>query len=148
MHDFFNIYDLNFNPIPLPRDELGFGFRGLDLEVSAIGQEISEQNIPSRPGNIITDVRDDDRDISIKGRIKAMNATDYRLKRDRVFAFFNSLGAFYVTEHQQGNKLMKVRVVDKYAPERPENMQTYAFLDIPLKIDGHPYWVSRFKTMD
>src|SRR5699024_2129440 len=24
----------------------------------------------------------------------------------------------------------------------------YAFVDIPLKIDGQPYWISRFKTMD
>ncbi len=148
MQDFFKIYDLNFNPIPLPVDDLGYGLRGLDLEVSSIGQEITEHSIPRRPGKITTGVRDDDRDMSIKGRIKAMNATDYRLKRDRVFAFFKSLGAFYVTESQQGNKLMKVRVVDKYTPERPDNMQTYAFLDIPLKIDGHPYWVSRFKTMD
>lgn len=148
MNDYFKIYDENFNPVPLPVDELGYGLRGLDLTVSSIGQEVTEHNITGRPGNITTGVRDTDRDVSISARIKAMNATDYRLKRDRVFAFFKSLGAFYITESQQGNKLMKVRVVEQYTPERPDNLQTYAFVDIPLKIDGHPYWISRFKTMD
>lgn len=147
MNDYFKIYDLNFNPVPLPVDDLGYGLRGLDLVVSSIGQEVTEHTIPGRPGKITTGVRDDDRDMTIKARIKAMNATDYRLKRDRVFAFFRSLGAFYVTESQQGNKLMKVRVVEQYTPERPDNLQTYAFVDIPLQIDGHPYWISRFKTM-
>ncbi len=146
--DYFKIYDLNFNPVPLPIDDLNYGLRGLDLEVSSIGQEITEHSMPGRPGNIITGVRDDDRSMSLQARIKAMNATDYRLKRDRVYSYFKELGSFYVTEIQQGNKLMKVRVVDQFTPERPENMQTFATVEIPLKIDGHPYWVSRFKTMD
>ncbi len=148
MKDYFKIYDLDFNEIPLPTDDTGHGLRGLDVTVSSIEQEVSEQNIPGRPGTITTGVRDNDRDISIQARIKAMNATDYRLKRDRVYAFFRSLGAFYITEIQQQNKLLKVRVVDKYTPERPENMQSYALLEIPLKIEEYPYWISRFKTMD
>jgi len=148
VNDHFKIYDLNFNPVPLPVDDLDYGLRGLDLEVSSIGQEPTQHNIPRRPGNIITGVRDTDRDMTLSARIKAMNATDYRLKRDRVYSFFRGLGAFYVTESLQGNKLMKVRVIDQYVPERPDNLQTYAFVDIPLKIDGHPYWISRFKTMD
>ncbi len=148
MNDYFKIYDLNFNPVPLPVDDLGYGLRGLDLIVSSIGQEVTEHTIPGRPGKITTGVRDDDRDMSISARIKAMNATDYRMKRDRVYSFFRGLGAFYVTEAQQGNKLMKVRVIERYTPERPDNLQTYAFVDIPLKIDGHPYWISRHKTMD
>lgn len=148
MKDYFKIYDSNFNQIPLPVDELNYGLRGLDLTVSSIGQEVAEHNMPGRPGNIVTGVRDNDREMSISARIKAMSATDYRLKRDRVYSFFKDLGAFFITESQQGNKLMKVRVVDQYTPERPDNMRTFAFVDIPLKIDGHPYWISRFKTMD
>src|SRR5699024_1113568 len=38
--------------------------------------------------------------------------------------------------------------IDQYTPDRVDNNQTYAFIDIPLKIDGQPYWISRFKTMD
>ncbi len=148
MYDHFEIYDLEFNPVPLPVDDVGYGLRGLDLEVSSIGQEVTEHSMSGRPGNIITGSRDTDRDMTLSARIKAMNATDYKLKRDRVYSFFRGLGAFYVAESLQGNKLIKVRVIDKYMPERPDNMQTYAFVDIPLQIDGHPYWISRFKTMD
>lgn len=148
MSDFIKIYDLNFNPVPLPVDDLGYGLRGLDLIVSSIGQEVTEHSTPGRPGNIITGVRDADRSMTLHARIKAMNPTDYRFKRDRVYSFFKGLGAFYVTETYQGNKLMKVRVIDQYTPERPENLRTYATVDIPLKTDGQPYWISRFKTMD
>lgn len=148
MSDFIKIYDLNFNPVPLPVDDLGYGLRGLDLIVSSIGQEVTEHSTPGRPGNIITGVRDADRSMTLHARIKAMNPTDYRFKRDRVYSFFKGLGAFYVTETYQGNKLMKVRVIDQYTPERPGNSRTYATVDIPLKIDGQPYWISRFKTMD
>src|SRR5690625_2380955 len=148
MQDYFQIYDLNFNPIPLPVDELGYGLRGLDLIVSSIGQEVTEHSIAGMPGNIITGVRDTDRDMTMQARIKAMNPTDYRLKRDRVYSYFKELGAFYITETYQGNKLMKVRVVDQYTPERPQNLRTFATLDIPLKIDGKPYWISRSTTME
>lgn len=148
MNDYFKIYDADFNLVPLPVDDLGYGLEGLDLFVSSIGQEITEHSLPGMPGNIVTGSRDTDRDMSISALLKTMNATDYRLKRDRVFAFFKSLGSFYITESQQGNKLMKVRVVDKYIPNRPLGLQTVASMDIPLKIDGQPYWISRFKTMD
>src|SRR5699024_7197250 len=137
-----------FKEIQLPRDDLNYGFRGLDIEVSSISQEITEHAINGLPGNIITGAQDRDRAILLKARIKAMNSTDYRLKRDRIYGFFSELGAFYVTESQQGNKLMRVRVVDQYTPERVDNNQTYAFVEIPLVVDGQPYWISRFKTMD
>lgn len=148
MQDLFHIYDLDFNPIPLPKDDLNYGLRGLGLEVSSIGQEVTEHSIPGRPGNIITGVRDTDREMSLKAWLYSMDSTDFLMKRDRVYAFFRSLGAFYVTESRQGNKLIKVRVVEQYAPEKQGGVQTLTTLDIPLKIDGHPYWISRFKTMD
>lgn len=148
MKDLFKIYDLDFNPVPLPRDDLGYGLKGLWLEVSSIGQEVTEHSTSRNPGTIITGVRDSGRDMSLKAWLESMNSTDYLLKRDRVYSFFRELGSFYVTETRQGNKLMKVRVIDQYTPERPGGIQTLTLLDIPLKIDGHPYWISRFKTMD
>src|SRR5699024_838888 len=148
MKDLFQIYDLHFNPVPLPSDDLGYGLKGMWLEVSSIGQEITEQKLSRRPGNIITGVTDSDREMSLKAHIESMNSTDYLLKRDRVYAFFRKLGSFYVTETRQGNKLMKVRVIEQYTPERPGGIQTLTLLEIPLKIDGHPYWISRYKTMD
>ncbi len=148
MQDLFQIYDLDFNPTPLPKDDLGYGLKGMWLEVSSIGQEITEHSAPGRPGNIITGVRDAERDMSVIAWLESMNSTDYLLKRDRVYSFFKDLGAFYITESRQGNKLMKVRVIDQYTPERPGGIQTLTILDIPLKIDGHPYWISRYTTMN
>src|SRR5699024_33017 len=46
------------------------------------------------------------------------------------------------------NKLLLVRAVEKYTPERPENMQLYALLEIPLKIEEYPYWISRYIIID
>src|SRR5690625_1349639 len=143
---FFKIYDLNLNHVPLPKDDLDYGLIGLDLIVSSIGEEVNAHKLPGWPGNINTGFRDNDRDVSLNAMISSMNSTDYKLKRDRVYAFFNGLGSFYVTETQQGNIVLKVRVVEQYAPERIN--RRVATLDIPLKIDGHPYWISRFKTMD
>src|SRR5690625_4202371 len=143
---FFKIYDLNLNHVPLPKDDLDYGLIGLDLIVSSIGEEVNAHKLPGWPGNINTGFRDNDRDVSLNAMISSMNSTDYKLKRDRVYAFFKGLGSLYVTETQQGNKLLKVRVVEQYAPERIN--RRVATLDIPLKIDGHPYWISRFKTMD
>lgn len=129
-------------------DDLGYGLRGLDLSISSTAQEVTEHTIAGLPGNIITGYRDSNREMSIHARLKAKDAIDFRLKRDRVFSFFKRLGDFYITENQQGNKLMKVRVVESYQFQRPENNQTFATADIPLKIIGQPYWISRFKSMD
>lgn len=142
----FTIYDENFNLVPLPKDDLGYGLTGLDFFISSTSEEVTEHSIGGVPGNIVTGFRDDSRDASIQAAMRVMNTVDYRLKRDRVYAFFKRLGTFYITEKYQGNKLMKVRVVDSYRFERI-NRKT-ATVDIPLKIIGQPYWISRFKTMD
>src|SRR5699024_4959303 len=97
-------------------------------DVSSISQDVTEHTMQGVPGNLVTGVQDRDRDIALKARIKAMTSTDYRLKRDVMYSFFRDLGAFYVTESQQGNKLLKVRVVEQYMPERVANNQTYAFV--------------------
>jgi len=144
----FNIYDEQFNPIALPVDDLGYGLTDLDLQISSTTQEVTEHSIPGLPGNIITGFRDSDRDMNIHVMLKAKDAIDFRLKRDRVFAFFKRLGTFFITEKQQGNKLMKVRVVESYRFDRPENNRTFSTVDIPLKIVGQPYWISRYKSMD
>ncbi|MBO1513266.1 phage tail domain-containing protein [Metabacillus bambusae] len=144
----FQIYNESFNPIALPLDDLGYGLKGLDVEVSSTAQDVTEHTIQGVPGTIVTGFRDSSRDATLNARLKAKDAIDYRLKRDRVFAFFKRLGTFYITEKQQGNKLIKVRVVDSYKFERPVNLQTFATVEIPLKIVGQPYWISRFTSMD
>ncbi|MCA1029391.1 phage tail family protein, partial [Cytobacillus kochii] len=144
----FKIYNEQFEEIPLPIDDLGYGLRGLDLNISSVAQEVTEHNVQGLSGSIQTGFRDASRDMNISARIKAKDTTDYRLKRDRVFAFFKRLGTFYITENTQANKLMRVRVIESYRFDRIENNQTFAIAEIPLKIIGQPYWISRFKSMD
>ncbi|MEK4922394.1 phage tail domain-containing protein [Cytobacillus sp. FSL R5-0569] len=144
----FKIFNEQFEEIPLPIDDLGYGLRGLDLNISSVAQEVTEHNVQGLSGSIQTGFRDASRDMNISARIKAKDKTDFRLKRDRVFAFFKQLGSFYITENTQGNKLMLVRVVDSYQFDRIPNSQTYSIADIPLKIIGQPYWISRFKSTD
>ncbi|WP_068672274.1 phage tail domain-containing protein [Oceanobacillus sp. Castelsardo] len=148
MQDLFQIYDLDFKPIPLPKDELEYGLKGMGLVVSSVGQEVTEHSIPGLPGTIITGVRDAEREISLKAWLESKDNTDFLLKRDRVYSFFKRLGSFYVTETRQGNKLMKVRVIEQYSPEIQNGVQTLTTFDIPLKIDGQPYWISRFTSLD
>nr|WP_276532480.1 phage tail domain-containing protein [Cytobacillus horneckiae] len=129
-------------------DDLGYGLKALDVNISSVAQDINEHFISGIPGSVITGFTDRSREMNIIARIKAKDTTDFRLKRDRVFAFFKRLGTFYITENNQGNKLMKVRVTDSYRLDRIENNQTFSIAEIPLKIIGQPYWISRYKSMD
>lgn len=142
----FEIYNESFTPIALPVDEAGYGLAGLDLSISSVSQSLTEHTVTGMPGNIITGYQEGEREMSITARLKAKDAIDYRIKRDKAYAFFKRLGTFYVAEKYQPYKLMKVRVVESYQFARPENMQKFATVEIPLKIIGQPYWISRFKS--
>jgi len=141
-------YDSDFNEIKLPQDELGYGLKGIDLHVSSISSEITERKSQGLSGSVVTGVRDDDRQLYLTAMIEAMNSTDFHLKRDRIYSFFSELDNFYITETEQGNKLIEVMAIDSYYAERPDKFQKVAYLNIPLKKVGQPYWISRFKTMD
>lgn len=144
----FKIFDENFNEIPLPVDDWGYGLKELDLVISSTGAEVTEHTLAGVPGTIVTGFRDNERQLSISAVLIAEDANDFRAKRDKVFAFFKRLGTFYIAENQQDYKVMKVRTVDVYNFERPENVRIFATVDIPLKIIGHPYWISRFTSME
>lgn len=115
----FQIYNENMELVPLPVDELGYGLRGLDLEISSTGQTVTEQSIPGWPGTIITGYQDSDRALSISVRLKAKDSIDYSVKKDEIFAFFKRLGTFYVARDYQNNKLMKVKVIESYSLSSP-----------------------------
>lgn len=144
----FTIYDLNFNPVPLPVDRWGFGLRALDLEISSLAEEVTEQSIAGVPGRIATGFRDTDREMSIRVRLKVETPDEYRRKRDMVYSFFKRLGSFYVAETQQEFKVIGVRVVESFRLERPDNIRTFATANIPLKIIDQPYWISMFRSLD
>lgn len=144
----FQIYDEDFNLVPLPFDDWGYGLKELDLQISSTGQEVTEHTLSGVPGTLITGYRDNTREVNLHALLKAEDAKDFRLKRDQVFAFFKRLETFYVSENYQDYKVMKVRVVESYSFQRPDNNQTFSTVDIPLKIVGQPYWISRYKSLE
>src|SRR5690625_3438260 len=144
----FKIYDLNFRVIPLPKDNSGFGLKGLDLFISSIGKKVTEEELPGLPGtNRIHEV-DGTRTADISALIVSSSTQDYRLKRNRVYSFFRQLGHFYIAETYEPNKLLKVAVDESYIPERPGGLRIWGELDIPLSIVGKPYRISRYTTLD
>lgn len=144
----FQICNENMMLIPLPTDLMGYGLAALDLNISSTAQSVTEQTIPGWPGTIITGYQDSDRDISISVRLKSKDAIDFRVKRDAVYSYFKRLGTFYIAENHQINKLMKVRVIESFAFSRPENLRTFGTAEIPLRIIGQPYWISKFKSTE
>lgn len=144
----FKIYDLNFREIPLPKDNLGYGLKGLDLFISSIGKKVTSEDLPGLPGTNRTHEVDGTRTADIRALIVAKSTHDYRLKRNRVYSFFRQLGHFYIAETYEPNKLLKVSVDDSFIPERPEGLRIWGELDIPLSIVGKPYRISRLTTLD
>lgn len=144
----FKIYDLNFREIPLPKDNLGYGLKGLDLFISSIGKKVTEEDLPGLPGTNRTHEVDDTRTADIRALIVSSNTHDYRLKRNRVYSFFRQLGNFYIAETHEPNKLLKVSVDESFIPERPQGLRTWGELDIPLSIVGQPYRISRHTSLE
>lgn len=143
----FTLYNENFNAIPLPLDQWGYGLKELDFNISSVNEEITEHVLNGVPGTIITGHRDNSREASLRVVLKAENTKDFRVKRDQVFAFFKRLGDFYVSENFQDYKVLRVRVVDSYTIDRPDNNRVFAVVEIPLKVVGQPYWISRHKSL-
>ena len=144
----FKIYDLNFREIPLPKDNSGFGLKGLDLFISSIGKKVTEEELPGLPGtNRIHEV-DGTRTADIRALIVSSSTHDYRLKRNRVYSFFRQLGRFYIAETYEPNKLLKVAVDESFIPERPQSLVIWGELDIPLSIVGKPYRISRYTSLE
>src|SRR5699024_9077182 len=73
-----------------------------------------------------------------------MDTIDWRLKRDRVYAFFRNLGVFYIAESYQPFKLLKVIVAEDYELDRPVNI--WGQSEISLKIIDTPFRQSPHTT--
>ena len=144
----FLIYDENMKLIPLPIDLMGYGLAALDLTISSTAQNVTEQNIQGWPGTIDTGYQDSNREISISVRLKAKDSIDFRVKRDEVYSYFKRLGTFFIAESYQENKVMKVRVIESFSFSRPENNRKFGTAEIPLKVVGQPYWISKFKSTE
>lgn len=140
----FKIYNLNFNEVKLPVDDLGFGLKSLDINVGPVIYE-NIYTSSSRADQLVKRYPKD-RDVSINAMFTAYNTVDWRLKRDRVYSFFRNLGVFYIAESYQPYKLLKVIVDESYEVDRP--VIRWGLLEIPLKIIDTPFKQSLHTTLD
>ena len=140
----FKIYNLNFNEVKLPVDDLGFGLKSLDINVGPVIYE-NIYTSSSRADQLVKRYPKD-RDVSINAMFTAYNTVDWRLKRDRVYSFFRNLGVFYIAESYQPYKLLKVIVDESYEVDRP--VIRWGVLEIPLKIIDTPFKQSLHTTLD
>ena len=140
----FKIYNLNFNEVKLPVDDLGFGLKSLDINVGPVIYE-NIYTSSSRADQLVKRYPKD-RDVSINAMFTAYNTVDWRLKRDRVYGFFRNLGVFYIAESYQPYKLLKVIVDESYEVDRP--VIRWGLLEIPLKIIDTPFKQSLHTTLD
>jgi len=140
----FKIYDLNYNEISFPVDDLGFGLKSLDINVGPVIYE-SIYTQSSRADQLVKRYPKD-RTVSINAMFTSYDTVDWRLKRDKMYAFFRNLGVFNVAESYQPYKLLKVIVDEDYDVERPVNI--WGTLEIPLKIIDTPFKQSLHTTLD
>ena len=140
----FKIYNLNFNEVKLPVDDLGFGLKSLDINIGPVIYE-NIYTSSSRADQLVKRYPKD-RDVSINAMFTAYNTVDWRLKRDSVYSFFRNLGVFYIAEIYQPYKLLKVIVDESYEVDRP--VIRWGLLEIPLKIIDTPFKQSLHTTLD
>lgn len=144
----FIIYDLNFRKIDLPQDVLGYGVQAQTLEISSIGRKTITDDVPGMPGVNRTHSMDDNRQASVSFHLTAMSIPDSKLKQNRIYTFFRQLGAFYIADAYEPNKLLKVAADAEYTPSRIANIAQIKEVTIPLEIVGKPYRISRLTTLD
>src|SRR5699024_2234590 len=125
-----------------PKDKLGYGLKGLDISIGPVIYE----NIYSQSSYADKLVKryPKDRNASINILFTSMDTIDWRLKRDRVYAFFRNLGVFYIAESYQPFKLLKVIVDEDYEVDRPVNI--WGQSEISLKIIDTPFKQSLHTT--
>lgn len=147
----FKIYDLNYKEVSLPVDDLGYGMKtpkniGLDVEIGPVIYE----NIYSQSSYADKLVKRYPKDRTVNLIVSVISYhesdVDWRLKRDRVYAFFRNLGVFYVAEAEQPYKLLKVTIDADYNYDQLN--QDWARAEIPLKIIDTPFKQSLHTTLD
>lgn len=140
----FKIYDAHYREVTFPIDSLGYGLRGLDINIGPIIYE----NIYTQSSYADKLVKryPKDRDVNINILFTSMNTVDWRLKRDRVYEFFRNLGVFYVAESHQPFKMLKVIVDEGYEFERV--VTNWGSAEIPLKVVDTPFKQSLHTTLD
>ena len=137
----FKIYDLNMKEIPFPD-----GVIPLEIFVGSVGKERTVDTVDGRPGVVDYGFNYTDRPVSLFLRIKAADATDFRLLRNEVFATFDVGSAFYVAESDVPSRVLKVVVDESYIPDRLT--EEYADFDINCRTLDSVFWESKYTTLE
>ena len=127
--------------IPLPK-----GVMPLEIFVGSVGKERTVDTVDGRPGVVDYGFNYTDRPVSLFLRIKAADATDFRLLRNEVFATFDVGSAFYVAEADVPSRVLKVVVDESYIPDRLT--EEYADLDINCRTLDSVFWETKYTTLE
>lgn len=139
----FKIYDLNFKEVSLPKDRLGFGLNGLDINIGSIVYE-SIYATGSGADQLYKRIPKD-RKVTIDFFYTSKDIHDWSLKRDIIYSFFRKLGPFYIAEYFEPHKLLKVIVDDPYEIERV--VDVWGKATINLKVLDTPFKRSLYTSL-
>ena len=118
----------------------------LEIFVGSVGKERTVDTVDGRPGVVDYGFNYTDRPVSLFLRIKAADATDFRLLRNEVFATFDVGSAFYVAESDVPSRVLKVVVDESYIPDRLT--EEYADFDINCRTLDSVFWESKYTTLE
>ena len=118
----------------------------LEIFVGSVGKDRYTDKAEGRNGVVDYGFDYTDRPVSLFLRIKAADATDFRLLRDEVFATFDVGSAFYVAEADVPSRVLKVVVDESYIPDRLT--EEYADFDINCRTLDSVFWESKYTTLE
>ena len=118
----------------------------LEIFVGSVGKERTVDTVDGRPGVVDYGFNYTDRPVSLFLRIKAADATDFRLLRNEVFAMFDVGSAFYIAESDVPSRVLKVVVDESYIPDRLT--EEYADFDINCRTLDSVFWESKYTTLE
>ena len=122
------------------------GITPLDIFVSSIEKERVTESLEGKSGSIDYGSIYKERPIELKFLLKANDTQSYRLLRDELYAVVDEIE--YVSETYQIGKRYKVKVDESYIPERYENNQRFAEVEVNCVTTQLPFAESIGTTQD
>src|SRR5699024_4645141 len=118
----------------------------LAIFVGSVGKERTVDTVDGRPGVGDYGFNYTDRPVSLFLRIKAADAADFRLLRNKVFATLDVGSTLYVAEAYVPSRVLKVVVDESYIPDRLT--EEYADFDINCRTLDSVFWESIYTTLE
>ena len=122
------------------------GVMPLEIFIGSVAKNRVTEAVDGRVGVVDYGFNYTDRPVSLFLRIKAADATDFRLLRNEVFAVFDVGSAFYVAESDVPSRVLKVVVDESYIPDRLT--EEYADFDINCRTLESVFWESKYTTLE